>query len=222
MSILQVILANSANNGTAVPPPVPGIDLNNANLVADGNSYLSNGGGAIYWPDFIIASEPFASNGATMHNFGVSGQTTEQMLSDQSSQILPLYSAENTSILLVCEGGNDIYFFGSAATAYNNMKTYCNNAKAAGFKVILTTCIPRDQSTAFPDDSASFNTKLVAFNNFIIADSSFYDALIRPDLDPLFANYDTGGYSIDRVHPSITGAQKFAELYITAMTNLTS
>lgn len=193
--------------------------LDNAIIVADGNSYVQ-GNGYTPFATIISNTDPFDTNGSVFYNFGVGGQTTPNMISDQSTQVLPLYTPGVANILLVCEGGNDIYFNGNVSSAVSNMQTYCNAARAAGFKVILTTTIPRDQSTPFGDNSAAYNAKLVAFNDAIIADQSFYDALIRPDLELMFASYFGSGYDADKVHPNTTGQQKFAELYIAAINQL--
>jgi lysophospholipase L1-like esterase len=190
------------------------LDLTNASIIADGNSYV-HGNGYTPFATYIMQQLPFTTNGATMQNFGVGGQTTPQMLADQSSQVLSQYVSGKANILLVFEGGNDIHFNGSVANAVQNMKTYCLNARAAGFKVITSTNIPRNQpqGTAYGDTNASYNVKLVEFNNGLIADSSFYDALIRPELETVFSTYTAGGYDADGIHPNATGQQKFAELY---------
>jgi lysophospholipase L1-like esterase len=211
----QVLGLIKASAAVSVP-----LNLTNVKIVADGNSYVQ-GNGYTPFSSYIMQQSPFTTNGATMANFGVGGQTTQQMLADQSSQVLSLYTSGRANILLVCEGGNDIYYHGDAAAAVAAMKNYCNNARAVGFRVIVTTTIPRDQTTAFGDNPTSYNAKLVAYNNGLIADNSFYDALIRPDLETIFSSYTAGGYDADKVHPNSTGQQKLATLYRAAILSLT-
>jgi lysophospholipase L1-like esterase len=186
------------------------------NIVADGNSYVVGYPSYTSFPTLIGTSL-----GLTVVNFGVSGQTTPQMITDEGSQVLPTYDATKTNILLVCEGGNDIYFNGSATNAVANMKTYCNAARAAGFKVILTTVIHRNESTPFGDDATTYNSKLDAFNAGVLADKSFYDYIIRPDTAAIFQTYSNGGYHIDEVHPNQAGQQKFADLFVVGINAMT-
>lgn len=190
--------------------------LTNAVIVGDGNSYVQ-GNGYTSFVTVISTTSPFNSNSITFYNFGVGAQTTPNMIADQATQVLPVYVSGVQNILLVCEGGNDIYFNGSVANAVANMRTYCNTARAAGFKVILTTTIRRDQTTTFGDNPTQYNAKLAQFNDSLIADNSFYDALIRPDTDPLFLTYTSGGYDADKVHPNQTGQNRFAALFINAI-----
>ena len=196
----------------------PDIGLTDANIIADGNSYVQ-GNGYTPFPSIIAATSPFNSNGAVFYNFGVGAQTTPQMITDQASQVLSLYDGAVNNILLVVEGGNDIYYNGSASGAITNLDTYCSAARSAGFYVIVSTCIRRDQTTSFGDNPSQYNTKLDSFNTLLAA-STFYDGIIRPDLDAVFATYTSGGYDADHVHPNNTGQQKFADLFITAINDL--
>jgi lysophospholipase L1-like esterase len=192
------------------------LTLTNANIIADGNSYVQ-GNGYTPFSTLLMAMAPFTTNGATMQNFGVSGQTTGQMLNDQSSQVLSLYSAGKANVILFQEGGNDIYFNGNVDSAIARVKRYCDNARAAGFKVIVSALIYRDQATSFGDTPASYNTKIDQFNSALVGDASFYDGIIRPDLEAVFSTYTSGGYDADKVHPNDTGQQKYAELYRAAL-----
>jgi lysophospholipase L1-like esterase len=192
------------------------VSLTNANIVADGNSY-TQGNGYTPYSTLIMQSAPFSTNGATMQNFGVGGQTTAQMLSDQSSQVLSLYTSGKANIILFQEGGNDLYFNGRVDSALARVKRYCDNARAAGFKVIVSTLIHREQTTMFGDTPTQYNTKIDQFNTALLADSSFYDGAIQPHLEAIFSTYSSGGYDADQVHPNDTGQAKYAELYRAAL-----
>lgn len=198
-------------------PAVPVDSLANINIIADGNSYFANIGGTCS-PTVLITLAPFSTNGATIYNFGVSGQTTGQMLSDQYSQVLSQYnSGVLTNVLLIQEGGNDIYYNGRVDSAIARMTRYCNNAKAAGFRVITSTLIHRDQTTPFGDNPTEYNTKIDNYNSALIALVGVYDGCIRPELESIFSTYESAGYYTDKVHPSQTGNNKYAELYKTAI-----
>lgn len=219
MSIIKIIAAMAGGYDASTGEGPTPINLTNAIIIADGNSYVQ-GNGYTPFTTTIAATAPFNSNGATVLNFGVGSQTTPNMISDQAAQILSEYVPGVANILLVVEGGNDIYFNGSVANALANLETYCLAARAAGFKVIVSTTIPRDQSTAFGDNSATYNAKLVALNNGLLADNSWYDGIIRPDLEPIFADFSAGGYDADKVHPNTPGQARHAELFIDAINSL--
>lgn len=193
------------------------LTLDNSNLITDSNSYGTGYPGNTPFPDIIMATAPFDSNGATMESFAVNSQTIEDMLSDQASQILPLYTPGVLNVILFQEGGNSIYYNGSVSEAIDSLTTYCNNATAVGFKIIVSTMIHRNQSTAFGDNATVYNTKLDSFNTALLALTGVYDGCIRPDLESIFASYGAGGYDGDQVHPSQTGQNKYAELYAAAI-----
>lgn len=195
--------------------------LSNLNIVADGNSYVA-GNGYTPFPTYIIQTAPFSTNGSSMQNFGVGGQTTPNMLSDQATQILPSYVAGKTNILLVVEGGNDILKNGSVANAVTNMITYCQNAIKANFKVITATCIRRGQDGAvwYGDSEIVFNQKLLQYNASILNYSYCFHGIIRPELDDLFLNYYSNGYDADHVHPNVMGQKRYADLFIAAINKL--
>lgn len=200
-----------ALTGTATP-----LNLTNAEIIADGNSY-TQGNGYTPYSTVIMTLSPFSSNGSTMANFGVGGQTTIEMLADQSSQILSRYTSGHANIILFQEGGNDLYFNGDVTSAFDNIKTYCLNARTVGYKIIISTLIHRDQTTSFGDTPTEYNDKIDSLNADLIADSSFYDGIIRPDLESIFNTYTSGGYDADKVHPNQTGQNLYAALYAAAM-----
>jgi lysophospholipase L1-like esterase len=184
-------------------------------IVVDGNSYT------VGYPSYTSFADIIATHYAiTVTNLGVSGQTTNQMLADEYSQVLPLYDATKVNIIPLVEGGNDIYYWGDVDSAVARYIRYATIAKAAGFKVIASTTIPRNQTTSFGDNPTQYNTKLSEFNSGIIAASGSFDAIIRPDTAAIFQTYTSGGYDSDNVHPNQTGQQKFADLFISAINSL--
>jgi lysophospholipase L1-like esterase len=184
-------------------------------IVVDGNSYT------VGYPSYTSFADIIATHYAvTVTNFGVSGQTTNEMLADEYSQVLPTFDATKLNILLVVEGGNDIYYWGDVDSAVARYIRYAAIAKAAGFKVIASTTIPRDQTTAFGDNPTQYNAKLSEFNTKLIANYNKFDRLIRPDTAAIFQSYTSGGYHSDYVHPNQTGQQKFADLFISAINSL--
>lgn len=209
-------LSNLDGGGNVQPP----INTDNLNIVVDGNSY-TQGNLAIGdepFPTHLMRLSPFNTNGATMTNFGVGGQTTAQMIVDEQSQVFSAFNPSKVNVLLVVEGGNDIYYNGNVPNCFNNYKIYCNAARAKGFKVIVSTTIPREQSTFANASVYEYNEQLKQFNTLVINDTSFYDGIIRPDADPLFSNWLH--YESDHVHPDNVGQQKFAQLFASAILTL--
>lgn len=213
-------------------------DITNANYVLDGNSYTVWNGPSNTALKQLEAMSPFSSNGSTFTNFGVSGQTTGNMLSDQYSQVLPALEPGVVNFLIIEEGGNDL---GNSPcrvdTAMARMRRYCTNARnyaAANditLFIIVSTKIPRQQADNC-GTQAAFNIKLLAFNDSTLADNNtHWDYTIRPDTSALFATYSAGGYdpaevaSSAAVHPGVTGQGLYAKLYkeaIFALTGYTS
>lgn len=103
------------------------------NIIWDGNSFLvdtlldSNTDRIMPMADMLMDIPQ--TSGATFQNFGVSGQTTEQMLSDQSTQIFPAFIAGKRNILIVLEGLNDVIQGADPAAAAARLKQYCTQAR---------------------------------------------------------------------------------------------
>jgi len=193
------------------------LNLNNAHLIGDGNSYMAGHG---YAPaiSYLMGMEPFNSNGATMVNFGVGGQSTQDMLADQATQVLPAMQPGVVNLFLIMEGGNDLYYGRTPQQALANTKTYCRNIKNIAAQnnidawVLIYNLIPRNQ----PDINgtvADFNTNMESYNLLISGDTSNdWDEVIDLKNEPLFSAYNAGGYDADEIHPNGTGQEQMAVL----------
>lgn len=189
--------------------------LTNAIIVCDGNSltygFQSSNPATKSYPAVLDDDADF--NGMTIYNFGVSAQTTQDMIDDAVSQVDAVYSGSVTSLLIAWEVGNDIYFNGSVANAMTRFWQYCDARKAAGWKVYVVTCPPRDQSTPFGDNSSQFNVKLSAANDLIRSDFNGHaDGLIDVAGDPRFLGYDLTYYNADKIHYTDAGYAVVAEI----------
>lgn len=147
--------------------------LEDCNIVADGNSLTTTQGGGLSYPSQLIALEPLHSNGSTMLNYAVGGQTTPQMISDAASQIDPQYDPGRArNILLAWEIRNDLVLNEpSIETAYNTFKSYCLARKSAGWEVYVGTMIQSYWGHFRGDDTESgyiaFNEELNTINGMI-------------------------------------------------------
>lgn len=106
---------------------------------------------------------------------GVGSQTVAQMSSEAAAQIDTLYSSTAPENMVVLLGGtNDLYFGADAATTYNRIVSYAQGRRAAGFRVVVSTILPRSNAGtpgSFEADRQSVNANLRA--NW----TSFADAL---------------------------------------------
>jgi len=144
-----------------------------------------------------------------------SNRLTTDMTTEAPTKIDPyVWSSLTKDILIGWEGTNDLYYGASATTAYNNLVTYYTARRAAGFKVIVTTLLPRSNAGtpgSFEADRQTVNTNLR--NNW----ASFGDALADVGAD---ANMGDAGdeldltyYDADKVHPNQTGNDYLADNY---------
>lgn len=154
-------------------------------------------------------------SGATMTNFGVSGQTTAQMLSDQSTQVLPSFIAGKRNILHVFEIYNDIYYNGVVADAVARYWQYLDQARAYAtangidLKIIAWGLLDNDITTfgatpaktsAFGDTASQLQAKLASAHATIKAGwSAHADAFVDPRSSSKLFPY-TAQYSWDGTH----------------------
>lgn len=77
------------------------------------------------------------------YNVAVAGQTLAGMQSDAAAEVDPLYSAGLTKNIVVCWGGLlDVNGGANVATTLTRMQTYCAARQAAGWQVVVLTCLP--------------------------------------------------------------------------------
>ncbi|HZK58293.1 MAG TPA: SGNH/GDSL hydrolase family protein [Cryobacterium sp.] len=141
-----------------------------------------------------------------VRNDGVDSQDIDSMIADAATQIDPLYDANRMQNVVVCwEGTNEIYFHDDGASAAAKLAYYCTTRKAAGFKVVILTVLPRSGSGV----PADFETQRGICNTAIRANWRTYaDALCDVAADPLIG--DAGDemnttYYPDRVHLTKAG-----------------
>jgi acyl-CoA thioesterase I len=113
-------------------------------------------------------------------NFGVSGQTTPQMLARFNNEVV----ASAPGIVVILGGINDLWLYGPSGTNIDSIKAMAAAATAANIKVILCSVMPSDflnQQFALSDIEA-FNQQLIQLakdNGYLYAD--YYDEFLTPD-----------------------------------------
>lgn len=175
-------------------------------IVFDGNS-LTVGQGATAGNDYPSQVTALISTPHTYYNFGVGAQTTTDMVADAASQIDSLYNADlPINIVVAWEITNEIYYGTTAQAAYDNFVAYCQARKAAGFKVVALTVLPRSNAGT----PADFEDKRQSANSLIRANwGTFADALADVAADSRIGDagdeLDTTYYNADQVHMTDAG-----------------
>ncbi len=145
MSVFKHILAASGGSFT----PKVSLSSTDLNIIFDGDSLtegINNSGVDQYYPKQVEAYLTPLCQSLTFNSFGVSGQTTQNMLSDLSTQITPLYDPNKVNVIIAWEDVNAI-LNGLRTSAQNisDFETYFSICKSAGFEhtVLITGYYPR-------------------------------------------------------------------------------
>lgn len=144
-----------------------------ANLVHDGDSLTAGTGmtNGMCWPE-QLADLFVGVRKLNICNMGISGWRVTQMNTAYATRIAPLYNAAWDYNILSCFAGtNDLAAGDSAATVYNNLKTYWAAARVTGWKVEANTIIPGNWETG------GMETERLALNVLIRGDASLYEYL---------------------------------------------
>ena len=111
------------------------------NIVFDGDSLTAGVPvGGQYYPNQVKNWLQTRCKSLTFNSFGVSGQSTLDMLSDIGTQILPLYDSNKENVIVAWEDVNAILNDGRTAQQnYDDFDNYFTQCKNVGFKTILLT-----------------------------------------------------------------------------------
>lgn len=197
------------------------IDLNNANIVCDGNSLTAIlgqpvAGATSYYGDIddpypvqLEAQLKLSYSGITIKNYGIGGQNMSNMIADAPTQIDPLIQAARPNILICWEITNSINSSSTTTTvAYNREVQYCSARKAAGWNAVVTMTALRREGSLGGQTIANFNTRLNTVNASMRANSStFADALFDVAAIPEFATINST-YFLDLIHLNQAGHKR--------------
>lgn len=180
-------------------------------VIADGNS-LTAGQDSTAGNDYPSVLSRLLGLHWAKFNFGVGGQTTEQINADAAAQVDPRYNAANAkNIVVFWEGRNSMVPTGgneSAAVSYAASTTYVQGRQAAGFKVILCTVID-DQGA----DSTGFTAKQNAYNALAVANTAGADLVVQLHLDARLSDASNATYfNADKIHLTDAGYAVVAQL----------
>ncbi len=191
------------------------------NIVVDGNSLAAG-----YWTNdkTTMATGVLGVSGTTpmdMVNLATSAITTPALTARAAALVDPLLNTNvsaNRCILIVWEITNDLSGTTQTdAAAYANIKAYCQARKAAGWKVIVCTCLPRTQAGI----NANFETYRLSVNASIVANATsegwadyVADIASNATLGATGASNNTT-YFNDKIHMKSAG-HAIASTYVTA------
>jgi lysophospholipase L1-like esterase len=193
-------------------------------IVCDGDS-MTAGFDSTVWDSYPLKLALLypASQMVSVVNVGTSGETLADMLADADDEVDPCYDARKGNNYTVIWGGtNDMYlgpggdFTGQGA--YDRLATYCQARQAVGEKVIVLTCLPRNN----PELPGGYQTERNTFNSLIRANwSTFADALVDVAADSRLDDYsDLTYFKLDMVHLNATGRGVVAALVKAALDGL--
>lgn len=111
-------------------------------VIFDGDS-LTTGYACLNHANFPGQTWGLLGSDWKIYSVAVAGQTLANMQSDAAAEIDPLYDAGLSKNVLVCwEGLLDVYGGADVATTLTRMETYCAARQAAGWQVVVLTCLP--------------------------------------------------------------------------------
>lgn len=177
--------------------------------IPDGNSltagFQGSGQALSPWSNWVAAQW-----GVPVYNFGVSGQTIDQMISDAATQIDPLYDATKTQIVSAQEFYNQAVQNNMTATQLVDlMGTYCSGRRTVGF-VVAVFNVPSMKPQGFFTEllrtqiNAELTARYTEFADVLV------DVAARPELqDCTNLTY----YLSDQIHPNVAGQHIMSIVY---------
>lgn len=201
--------------------------IKNTNLIFDGNSLMNISGWNVT-NGMRVSKTCYSSLISTHQRLSLcnisqgSTRTTERTNTFISR--LPAQANEGDIVIFweISNEAHDMTDDTEGVTLYNNVVAYCNQARSAGFKVVIMTGIARDMSGY---DDANITDRIFACNALIRANyATFAEAIADVALlTPFDAKADTTNttyYNADRTHLTDTGYDLVAGTVQTAIETL--
>lgn len=214
---LEGYLAHTFDQETRLPishdyktrPPIRRVNIN---LLCDGNSIVEDDTThttpAYSWPRQISRLKGFLG-GILAANYGVSGQTTQQMIADMATQLPPHLANDRPNVLCAMEIRNDITQNNlTGRQALDNFWTYCDNARVQGWKVVAVAPLPVDTST---QQGIDVNTAITdAYNLMLTEWTDHADAFVDIRVIPGLQDVNNATYYSTFAHPNALGSSLIA------------
>lgn len=172
------------------------------NILFDGDSISAGVGTRVARPDALLAqSLPMP---VSTGNVAVGGRPVRDCLALFDQNVAPRFRRDAPFNLIVFHAGdNDVALGMDAETAYRNFTQYVSRAHQQGWRVVVSTELPR------PGWNAAMEGQLEAYNRRLLANTAKADAVVDLAADP--ALYDPATrpespfYGPDAVHPNDAG-----------------
>lgn len=163
----------------------------------------SSGGGTMTGTVYpAVAMTTLTASGFVGLNFGTSGKTGTQFLSE-GFYYDGLGGPVRNSVLVYWEITNDLANGASAATTYANVVSFCRSRRGAGFKVIVLTCLPRSTSPTFETNRLAVNANIVA--NWQTFADGLCDVGANATIGAAGSQNNTTYYNADKTHLTDAG-----------------
>ncbi len=138
------------------------------------------------------------------YNFGMGGETLAEMLAAAPTSLDPLYdSTKRQNIVVICGGTNDLYAGATPASVYANLEAYCAARRTAGWKVVVTTILPRSASDSFESNRQTLNASIRA--NWGTFADGLADIAADSRIGAPGANANLAYFAADGTHPNNAG-----------------
>lgn len=179
-------------------------------LIFDGNSLFSRGNGntANSQEASIACYAAMTGSKPPIFNYGVSGKSITQLISDFPTKIAPYL--RRGDILVFNEMTNDLATNTSTLTTKNDLLQYRDSVRAHGAKFIVVTMTARNTGYA------GIETDRLALNAWINANTSEFDGIVDAGGDSHFnsiaATANTTYYNADTLHFATAGYTLYGQL----------
>jgi len=155
------------------------------------------------YPSQVMRQLP---DGLESINFGISGQTWQDLLRDVRHEVDPLYSpSRRLNLVVAWAGANDLAVGYTAQQVYENARRYCQSRRAIGFTLVTATLYPLEPK----DVDREFEARRIAYNELLRTHwREFADALVGLAADERIGDPSGPGrrhYFVDAVHLNEAG-----------------
>lgn len=177
-------------------------------VVWDGGSIIA-GNGATDGFKFPTQTLSLVPRACRSYVSATSGARIANMLTEAPLNVDAHFRADaDLDLCLVLAGGGDFFYGANPATVYAGLKKLCAGRRAAGFRVIVLTVLPRSLPPTFEASRTAYNQ--------LVRDTwpDFADGLANIAADPRigdeFDNLDRQYYGADATHPNNAGCAVMA------------
>lgn len=189
------------------------------NVICIGNSLTLGAAGNLTgksYPTLLSETQKAISKNWEIHNKGVNGAGTQELLGRFDWEVKPLIDLSKNNIAIFWEGTNDLYYGRTPQQALDNYKTYTDLLKTNGVqKIVWLNTIPRGDFMQSGGTIEEYNSRLDQLNVLIYNNRSYVDYFIDVRSTNQLVDYnDTQYFSTDKIHLVTGGYQVIVNLLL--------